>query len=335
MLHAIPAVVRQTLLKKIRTVKPDRFEEVCMELFRYQATENQLYKEFLRLLAINIADVSCPEEIPFLPVELFKNYRIKTGDWEVQEVFTSSGTMGSSTSMHLLRDPDWYRDLSIHGFEQRYGSIKDWCILALLPAYLERKGSSLVYMVQQFMEASGHPKNGFYLNNSGELNQVLQDLKGGAQKVLLLGVSFALLDFAEQYPQDLRGITIMETGGMKGRREEITRKELHNILTKAFQLKLIHSEYGMTELLSQAWSTGRGHFFPSPTMRVLLREITDPFGLVPQGSTGLISVIDLANIDTISFIATDDLGKINKDGSFEILGRLDHSDVRGCNLMVV
>ena len=334
MLRPSPAVFRQTLVNKIREITESSFEAVCMELFRYQANENQLYNEFLRLLEVDVADVTCLEEIPCLPIQLFKKYRIKTGEWEVGEVFTSSGTTGSSTSMHLLRDPEWYRDLSIMGFEKFYGSIKDWCILALLPAYLERQGSSLVYMADQFMQASGHPQNGFYLNNLEDLNEQIKKLKGDDQKVLLLGVSFALLDFAERYPQDLSDFTIMETGGMKGRRQEITRAELHKILKEAFQTYLIHSEYGMTELFSQAWSTGQGRFFPSPTMRILLREITDPFSHVSTGRSGLINVIDLANIDTCSFIATDDLGRMLTDGSFEVLGRLDHSDIRGCNLLV-
>ncbi len=334
MLHSDPAVTRQTLVKKIRTVTVVSFEEICMNVFSYQAKENQLYKEFLQLLEIDPQDVSCPEEIPFLPIELFKTHRIKTGEWPVTEVFSSSGTTGSSTSMHLLRDPEWYQQLSIRGFEERYGSIKDWCILALLPAYLERQGSSLVYMVQQFMEASGHTQNGFYLNDLEKLNQQINLLRGSQQKVLLLGVSFALLDFSEQFPQDLSHLTIMETGGMKGRRQEITRAALHQRLSKAFQTDVIHSEYGMTELLSQAWSSGLGQFLPSPTMRILLREITDPFGLVPQGRSGLINVIDLANIDTISFIATDDIGRSAEGGYFEVLGRLDYSDIRGCNLMV-
>ena len=334
MLRSTPAVIRQTLIKKIHAITKDSFEPVCMELFRYQANENQLYKEFLHLLEIDVADVTCPEEIPCLPIQLFKKYRIRTGTWDVFEVFTSSGTTGSSTSMHLLRDPNWYRDLSIRGFEKFYGPIEDWCILALLPAYLERQGSSLIYMAEQFMQASGHPQNGFYLDNLEDLNRQIIKLRNSDQNVLLLGVSFALLDFAEQYPQDLSSFTIMETGGMKGRRQEITRAELHELLKTAFQTSTIHSEYGMTELLSQAWSTGQGRFFPSPTMRILLREITDPFSLVRQGRSGLINVIDLANIDTCSFIATDDLGRLSNDGSFEVLGRLDHSDVRGCNLLV-
>ena len=205
MLRPTPAVFRQTLVKKIRGITEDNFEPVCMEVFRYQANENQLYKEFLHLLEIDATDVTCLEEIPCLPIQLFKNYRIKTGEWAVSEVFTSSGTTGTSTSMHLLRDPNWYRNLSIQGFEKFYGSIDDWCILALLPAYLERQGSSLVYMVDQFMQASAHPLNGFYLDNLEALNQQIQKLKDSSQKVLLLGVSFALLDFAEQYPPETEG----------------------------------------------------------------------------------------------------------------------------------
>ena len=334
MLHSAPAVVRQTLLKRIREVTPDSFEAVCMDLFGYQSSENPLYKEFLELLQVDPKEVSCPEEIPFLPIELFKQYRIKTGEWQVNEVFTSSGTMGQTSSMHLLRDPSWYQELSLKGFEKVYGSIKDWVILALLPAYLERQGSSLVYMVEQFIKASGHSKSGFYLHNLDQLNAALSQLKAAEHKILLLGVSFALLDLAEQFPQDLSHITLMETGGMKGRREEITRDELHAILSSAFQLNSVHSEYGMTELLSQAWSVGDGLFFPSPTMRIYLREITDPFSLVPLERPGLINVVDLANVDTCSFIATDDIGKLHENGSFEVLGRLDYSDIRGCNLMI-
>ncbi len=328
---------RSSLLERIKTVKDQHFTALTLEIFRYQAENNPVYRKFLELLGINQAQIQRIEDIPFLPIELFKKYELQSGAWIAQQTFTSSGTTGTSTSQHLVRDSQWYLENARRGFEYFYGPLKDYIVLALLPAYLERKGSSLILMAQDFIEQSRSALGGFYLYNQEELVGHLQQIqqKEPNAKVLLLGVSFALLDLAEAYPINLQNVIVMETGGMKGRREEITRTELHQQLKTAFQQENIHSEYGMTELFSQAYSQGRGLFFPTPTMRVLSREITDPLQLQDYERTGALNIIDLANLDTISFIATEDLGKVYADGSFEILGRLDASDVRGCNLMVI
>lgn len=273
-------------------------------------------------------------EIPFLPIELFKYYDIQTGHWTPAQIFSSSGTTGQTASRHLLSDPEWYRIQARRTFAQRYGQPQNYCFLALLPSYLERSGSSLVFMAEDFIRQSRYPQSGFYLYNASDLIKVLTDCRKNAIPTVLLGVSFALLDLAEQHPMDLAGIIVMETGGMKGRREEITREALHQTLCHAFGIERIHSEYGMTELLSQAYSTGGGLFHPGPAMQVLAREAADPFAFQEAGRTGALNIIDLANIDTISFIATDDLGRIHPGGAFEVLGRLDNSELRGCNLMV-
>lgn len=328
---------RSSLLERIKTVKDQDFTALTLDIFCYQAENNPVYRKFLQLLGIKQAQVQRIEDIPFLPIELFKKYELQSAVWEPQQTFTSSGTTGDSTSRHLVRDTVWYLENARRGFEHFYGDLKDYIVLALLPAYLERKGSSLILMAQDFIEQSQPSLGGFFLYNQEELIRHLQHIQQAAPaaKVLLLGVSFALLDLAEAHPLDLHKVIIMETGGMKGRREEITRSELHQQLKTAFQQESIHSEYGMTELFSQAYSPGEGLFFPAPTMRVLTREITDPLHLQAYERTGALNIIDLANLDTISFIATEDLGKVYADGSFEILGRLDASDVRGCNLMVV
>lgn len=328
---------RSSLLERIKTVKDQHFTALTLDVFRYQAENNLVYREFLELLGIKQAEIQRIEDIPFLPIELFKKYELQSGQWPVQQTFTSSGTTGSATSKHLVRDTQWYLENARRGFEYFYGDLKDFVILALLPSYLERQGSSLILMAQDFIEQSQSARGGFYLYNQEELIQHLQSIQREqpATKILLLGVSFALLDLAEANDIDLGNVIIMETGGMKGRREEITRTELHQRLKLAFHQESIHSEYGMTELFSQAYSKGEGLFLPCPTMRVLTREITDPLQLQSEQRTGVLNIIDLANLDTISFIATEDLGKVHPDGSFEILGRLDASDVRGCNLMVI
>ncbi len=305
-----------------------------MDVFRFQARHNPLYREYLQLLKTDPEKVTKIASIPFLPIQFFKSYDIKTGDWEPALTFTSSGTTGQQSSRHHLRYPDFYRQNARRGFAHFYGPVEEYCILALLPAYLERSGSSLVFMAEDFIRQSRHPESGFFLYNTEALLEILARCKKRGIPTLLLGVSFALLSLAEEAPTGLSGIIIMETGGMKGRRKELTREELHAALSAAFQVETIHSEYGMTELLSQAYSRGGGLFFPSPGMQVLAREITDPFSLQENGKSGALNIIDLANLDTISFIATDDLGRVYDDGSFEILGRLDASDVRGCNLLV-
>ncbi|MEM8908468.1 MAG: acyl transferase, partial [Bacteroidota bacterium] len=321
--------MRNKLVKKIQNIGEFSFEEVALSVFRYQAQSNPLYAKFLDLLSIDFQQIAAIEQIPFLPIALFKQYSIKTGQWPSEAVFTSSGTTGQTTSRHEIRSLDWYRQLSIQGFEQQYGPLTQYCILALLPSYLERSGSSLVYMAEQFIRQSPYPSSGFFLYDTQKLLQVLQECQTQQIPTLLIGVSFALLDLAQQHPINLEGITIMETGGMKGRRQEITRQELHDQLKMAFRVSTIHSEYGMTELLSQAYSPGEGRFYGMPSMQVHCREVTDPLHLQEQGKSGLLNIIDLANLDTCSFIATDDLGIVHKDGSFEVLGRLDHSDIRG------
>jgi hypothetical protein len=268
-------------------------------------------------------------------VEFFKSHRIIREEMSPELVFESSGTTLSSPSRHHVSDLALYRDSFNRGFRLFYGSPGERCILALLPSYLERDTSSLVYMMDQLIGQSQVSDSGFYLDNLEELSHILQKRNDDGIPTLLLGVSFALLDLAEAHPQSLQNVIIMETGGMKGRREEITRSELHAQLKTAFQQQTIHSEYGMTELFSQAYSPGNGLFYPTPTMKVLSREITDPLQLQAYERTGALNIIDLANLDTISFIATEDLGKVYADGGFEILGRLDASDVRGCNLMVL
>ncbi len=311
------------------------FDELALDIFRYQAEYNELYTSYLKLIDKKVSLIKHANQIPFLPIQLFRNYRIKTGQWQEQFIFGSGGTTGQTTSRHFVRDLDWYQQNCRTAFVQQYGPLKDYTILALLPSYLERSGSSLISMVAHFIEVSGQKDGGFFLDNTSELLSVLESIWSNPNsRALLLGVSFALLDLAESSKVDLKKCIIMETGGMKGRRKEITREELHQVLKTSFGVPFIHSEYGMTELFSQAYSHGNGRFVPAPTLKAVAREITDPFTLVPYGKLGALNFIDLANFDTCSFIATDDLGKVYEDGTFEVLGRLDNSDIRGCNLMV-
>lgn len=326
--------IRQLLAKKVETVTAENFEILALEIFRYQAQHNPLYATYLDLLNIRISDINSANNIPFLPIQFFKNQEIKTGSWTSETTFSSSGTTGQSTSTHHVRDLQFYLKNTKRGFAYFYGDLSAYCILALLPSYLERSGSSLVAMADYFIQQSQYAQSGFFLYNTSKLIEILSECKKKSIPTLLLGVSFALLDLAEQYSMDLAGFIIMETGGMKGTRKELVRSELHQILTTNFNVQSIHSEYGMTELFSQAYSKGNGKFYPSPTMQVQTRQITDPLSKENVEKTGVINIIDLANIDTICFIATDDLGKVYADGSFEILGRLDNSDLRGCNLMI-
>jgi hypothetical protein len=323
------------LLEKIKKVSVSDFETVALSVFRYQATHNLLYKEYLRLLGKDTNKIDSIAKIPFLPISFFKTHTLQSENWQPEAVFASSGTTGNTTSQHFLRSKTFYTHNSLLAFENFYGLVENYCILALLPSYLERNNSSLVYMTEQFIQRSKNTDSGFFLNNITDLSIILQKNQTKKIPTLLLGVSFALLDLAEAAPQNLSNITIMETGGMKGRRKELTRPELHATLATAFNTKHIHAEYGMTELLSQAYSQGEGVFFPAPTMRVLIREATDPFTFLPFGQSGGINIVDLANIATCSFIATDDLGKTYENGAFEVLGRLDTSDIRGCNLLLV
>ncbi len=325
---------REKLITEITNLSSIDFEFVALKVFQFQAKYNPVYAKFISLLSIDLETVDSISKIPFLPISLFKEYKIKTGEWKEEAIFESSGTTGQIRSKHFVRSLDWYNKISQICFEKRYGNIENYCVLALLPSYLERKNSSLVHMAQNFINKSKFNESGFFLDDFEKLRSVLQKCVNQNIPTLLIGVSFGLLDFAEQFPTDLQNVIVMETGGMKGRRKELTRTELHERLMKAFQTKSIHSEYGMTELLSQAYSKGKGIFQCNETMQVMTREITDPLSLENLNRPGVINVIDLANIDSCSFIGTDDLGRVFDDGNFEVLGRLDSSDIRGCNLMV-
>lgn len=313
-----------------------QFEATALQLFHYQYEHNELYKLYCDALRTDVSAVKDITKIPFLPVSFFKSHRVIAGDHEAAPalVFESSGTTGESTSRHYVTDATIYEQSLLQGFEEFYGAPDQYAILALLPSYLERKNASLVHMAKTLMEKSGHVDNGFYINEWAQLHSVLTRLERNKQKVLLLGVTFALLDFADAYPTQLANTIVMETGGMKGRREELTRTEVHEILKRQWGLNHVHSEYGMTELLSQAYAAAGGIFKSTSTMRVLVRDINDPLDVKTTGQ-GCINIIDLANANSCAFIATEDIGNIVADGSFEVLGRMDHSALRGCSLMAV
>jgi Acyl-protein synthetase, LuxE len=306
----------------------------ALDTFRLQYAQNPLYRQFTDTLGVNPDLVRSLAEIPFLPVSFFKTHSVKTGDFTPEIVFESSGTSGSVTSRHEVKDLEVYRESFMGGFRHFYGPVSEWCIIGLLPAYLERSHSSLVLMVHELIGSSGHADSGFYLYDHGALKEALERLERQGQKTLLIGVTFALLDFAEAYPMSLRHTVIMETGGMKGRRREITRAELHEVLKGRLGVGAIHAEYGMTELLSQAYASGDGLFACPPWMKVLVRREDDPLEVGEQGE-GLLNIIDLANRWSCSFLATDDIGRIGPDGRFEVSGRVDNSDIRGCSLLIV
>jgi Acyl-protein synthetase, LuxE len=326
---------------KILRVEKTGFARVALEIFGLQYNNNPVYRAYCDALGVKEERVTEIGRIPFLPIRFFKSQEVKTGVFEPQVVFESSGTTGSVNSRHLIRDVSLYEASFINGFELVYGPLRDWCIIGLLPSYLERRQSSLVYMVNEMIRRSAHPHSGFYLDEFAALSAVLRQTEAQGQRTLLIGVTFALLDFAVAFPEHLRHTVIMETGGMKGRRREITRSEVHAILEKAFDTTAVHSEYGMTELLSQAYSKGHGLFQSPPWMKVGIRDETDPFdlegfdGIQTGTATGALNVIDLANVHSCSFIATDDAGRIHRDGKFEVLGRMDNSDVRGCSLLSI
>ncbi|MBJ7880094.1 LuxE/PaaK family acyltransferase [Gelidibacter salicanalis] len=312
-----------------------QFESVCLEVFRYQFENNSVYRSFCDLLYIHPSDVTKIENIPFLPIQFFKSHDVLSSAQPVEKVFTSSGTTGAITSKHQVTDIAVYKESFRRAFSHFYGAIEDYVVLALLPSYLERDGSSLIYMVDDLIKQSRQLASGFYLDNLSELKDILISLDAQGKKVLLIGVSFALLDLVELYQFQLKNTIIMETGGMKGRRKELIREELHDILQKGFGVTAIHSEYGMTELLSQAYSKGQGIFECPKWMQVLTRDPEDALTILPKNKTGGINVIDLANINSCAFIATQDLGKLLPGNRFEIIGRFDNSDIRGCNLMVL
>lgn len=313
---------------------PSEYKEIALEVFLFQYNNSLLYKAFVDSLKVNPNSVKEIEQIPFLPIQFFKSHEIITQGSVADKLFLSSGTTGMSPSRHFVADISLYEKSFLKGFQYFYGDPEEYCFLALLPSYLEREGSSLVYMMEKLISYSKHKESGFYLNNYPELVDNLVQLKKQKVRIILIGVTYALIDIAEHYEFDLSGVIIMETGGMKGRRREMVREELHEILSNSFNAEFIHSEYGMTELLSQAYSKGEGVFETPPWMKVLIRETNDPFSLLSHSKTGGINVIDLANLYSCSFIATQDLGKLNADGSFEVLGRFDNSDIRGCNLMI-
>lgn len=317
----------------IHKINADSFQDIALSLFAYQYQKNDLYRNYAEALGIRPEQVRKPEDIPFLPVGFFKTHTVLTNaKTEPAICFESSGTTGEQTSRHHILHPELYHQSLLHGFRSFYGEPKDYAILALLPSYLERRNASLVHMAEVLMAESGHPANGSYLNEWNKLRDTLETLEAAGQKTLLLGVTFALLDFAAAHPMSLKHTIVMETGGMKGRRQELTRDAVHEYLKQQWQLNAVHSEYGMTELLSQAYARANGVFQPSPTMRVLVRELNDPLSTAEIG-TGCLNIIDLANVGSCAFIATEDIGIVAANGSFQVLGRMDHSTLRGCSLM--
>ncbi len=331
------------------------FEEAALELFRFQSEHVEIYKQYISLLKIIPQQIESINEIPFLPIAFFKTHKVisdikpQNADFKNETIFISSGTTGAATSKHYVNDLSLYEESFTKGFENFYGNVEHYCIIAFLPSYLEREGSSLIYMADHLIKKSKHPGSGFYLDDLQSLNETLKKLQHEKQKTILLGVTYALLDLAEYLQDTLQGEDvgaqkkspfwrfggiIMESGGMKGRRREMVREEVHKILCNAFSVEKIHSEYGMTELLSQAYSKGEGIFQTPPWMRVLIRDINDSKTLEGINHSGGINIIDLANVYSCAFIATQDLGKKNNDETFQVLGRFDNSDLRGCNMLV-
>jgi len=312
----------------------EEFQDIALRIFRFQAENSHVYREYLFHLGINVSAINNITQIPFLPIEFFKTHQILFADKPIEKAFFSSGTTGQQRSNHFVSDISIYEKSFMEGFKLFYGNPEDYCIVALLPSYMENESSSLVYMADYLINKSKNEYSGFYLNALDELPLKLKKLESLGQTTILLGVSYALLDLVEQFPVKLSHAIIMETGGMKGRRKELTKKELHQVLCSGFGVGSIHSEYGMTELLSQAYAKADGKFFTPPWMKILIRDTYDPFTFLEPGKSGGINIIDLANIYSCSFIETKDLGKMNSDGSFEVLGRFDYSDIRGCNLLV-
>lgn len=323
-------------IKNIFSIYSDaQFEQMAIQIFHYQYERNDIYRQFVDGIRVLPKDVKTIYHIPFFPVEFFKTRRVVSFKEQEQLIFTSSGTTKGTTSNHFVFDVSIYEKSFLKAFELFYGPAKEYCFLALLPSYMERQGSSLIYMTDYLIKQSNHSESAFYLNNYEELASILKVLENKKTKTILIGVSYALIDFVDQFPLQLKNTIVMETGGMKGRKKEMVRAELHQQLSDKLGVRSIHSEYGMTELLSQAYSKSDGKYNSPPWMKVLIRDTNDPFHHLTINKTGGINVIDLANIHSCSFIATQDLGKITTDGSFEVLGRFDNSDLRGCNLMIV
>jgi hypothetical protein len=330
--------VTDTIINNIFSIIPENFDAVAKEVFQFQLKNNAVLREWVSVISEN-GNCTNSNHSPlitnnyFLPISLFKTHKIVSTEFEPEVIFESSGTTQTINSKHLVKDASIYRRSFFKAFELFYGNIKEWCIIGLLPSYLERNNSSLVMMVDELIKSSNNKNSGFYLNEFDALKEILLEQDAKEQKTLLIGVTFALLDFAEQYPLQLKHTVVMETGGMKGRRKELTRAEMHHMITKGLGVQKVHSEYGMTELLSQAYSNGDGRFTCPPWMKVVVRDEDDPLDVKPFGR-GVLNMIDLANIYSCSFIATDDVGIVYEDGSFEVWGRLDNRDIRGCSLLV-
>ena len=329
------------LEKRIFAASDENFAELSIAVFRFQYEYNTPYRQYCNTLNVKADEVDVIEQIPFLPIQFFKSHQIKTTDFEPEAVFESSGTATTINSQHFVKDPGLYKKSFTTAFKKFYGTPKSKCILGLLPSYLERGNSSLIYMVDELIKESNNNLSGFYLYDYDKLHRTILHNEILKQPTLLIGVTYALLDFAEKYPMQLRHTIIMETGGMKGRRKEITRQEVHKKLQTNLGVALVHSEYGMTELLSQAYSKGDGIFHCPPWMKILIREEDDPFSIILPDAvkakpiTGAINIIDLANIYSCSFIATQDAGRLYNNKSFEVLGRMDNTDIRGCSLMTI
>ncbi len=325
----------KSLYERVFSVSSETFESLALELFNFQYIHNPVYKAYVDNLTVKPELVTSMTQIPFLPIELFKRHEIKTGSWKSETIFESSGTTGAVTSRHHVFKGEPYLRNCQRIFEAFYGAVSDYTVLALLPSYLERENSSLVYMARDFINKSDDSRSGFFLDDQEGLVRLLAELQKEGKPTLLLGVTFGLLDLAESFSLNLENVIVMETGGMKGRRKEMVRPELHQVLTGAFGVKTVHSEYGMTELFSQAYSQGWGTFTPGGSMRVFTRDINDPLLISTDLRSGGLNIIDLANIHSCCFIETKDIGKVYENGDFEVLGRMDNSDIRGCNLMVV
>ena len=310
----------------------DEFERICLELFEFQMDYNPIYSAYSEII-LKGKNPNKLTDIPFLPISFFKKEQIICQGQKIEEIFLSSGTTGHQ-SKHLISDLNIYKSSFHKSFQRFYGDVKNYCILSLLPNYRERDSSSLIYMVDDLIKSSQHTKSGFYLNDYKRLSETISELEENGQKTILFGVSYALLDLAKQFPQKLKNTIIIETGGTKGKRKEYLKEELHKLLKAAFELDNIHSEYGMTELLSQSYSKGEGIFYSPAWKKVLIRDVNDPLSIVGNNVSGGMNIIDLANIYSCPFIATQDLGKTKEDGSFSVVGRFDNSDVRGCNLLI-
>ncbi|HCX98977.1 MAG TPA: acyl transferase [Bacteroidales bacterium] len=323
------------LLNRIFSVTPAEFETLALDVFRFQVKHNGVYAQYVSYLNVDINSIKCIKQIPFLPISFFRSHRILVDDDKHEVIFSSSGTSGAESSKHYVKSLAVYEQSFLEGFRLFYGDVSNYCILALLPSYLEREGSSLVYMANRLIADSQNPHSGFFLHNPNELIERLKHLEEIHQPTILLGVTFALLELASKYKLNLKSTIVMETGGMKGRGKELVRSEVHAILKQSFGLSSVHSEYGMTELLSQAYSKGEGIFSTPPWMRVKVRDPYDPFSYLPNSRSGALNIIDLANINSCSFIQTDDLGVLYSNGTFEVSGRMDGSQIRGCNLLVL